>query len=157
MSRVGSLLLMLVVGLSLTGAMTGSVAAQDTPSPARQADALRASAERVASQWARGDVSGMAALLSPRGIGFHTTTEGQAALDPRKALAALEDLLGRRPTVSCSVVRVTLAAGASDRGSAELAWESLAPGTSEVIRRTVFVGFNWSDAGWRIYEIRVLP
>jgi len=72
-------------------------------------------------------------------------------------MAALDDLLNRNSSVSCTVVRVTLASGASDRGSAELAWESMAPGTSEVIRRTVFVGFDWEGDRWRIYEIRILP
>ena len=140
-----------------SGSSPGELLAQGAPSPAEQAETLRALAGRVAGHWARGDASGMAALLSPRGIGFHTAREGQASLDPRKALAALDDLFDRRSSVGCSVVRVTLASGASDRGSAELAWDSLAPGTSEVIRRTVFVGFSWSDEGWRIYEIRVLP
>lgn len=148
--------ILLLSGLPLAGVATGTVEAQSTPSPSERARALRASADRVAGHWARGDVSGLANLLSPRGIGFHTATEGQATLDPRKALAALEDLLDRRPSVSCSVVRVTLASGASDRGSAELSWEATAPGTSEVIRRTVFVGFSWDDARWRIYEIRIL-
>ncbi|MFP3949062.1 MAG: hypothetical protein ACLFWG_10060 [Longimicrobiales bacterium] len=140
-----------------SGVPAGELQAQGAPSPEERAEALRASAGRVAGHWARGDATGMAELLSPRGIGFHTATEGQAALDPRKALAALDDLFDRRPSVGSTVVRVSLASGASDRGSAELAWDALAQGTSEVIRRTVFLGFSWSDAGWRIYEIRILP
>lgn len=151
------LLLAGLSGLPMTGSPVATARAQDPPSPAAQSRTLQASAERVAGHWARGDASGLAGLLSSRGIGLHTATEGQAALDPRKAVAALQDLFDRRSSVACRVVRVTLASGASDRGSAELAWDARAPGTSEVIRRTVFLGFSWSAAGWRIYEIRVLP
>lgn len=137
--------------------LSGELRAQGTPSSGQRSGSLRSSANDVATQWARGSASGLSDLLSPRGIGFYTPTEGQAALDPRKAVAALEDLLNRNSSVSCTVVRVTLASGASDRGSAELAWEAMAPGTSEVIRRTVFVGFTWEENRWRIYEIRILP
>jgi len=137
--------------------ISAGLQAQGAPGAGQRSAALRSSAAQVAAQWARGSASGLSDLLSPRGIGFHTPTEGQAALDPRKAVAALDDLLNQNPSVSCTVVRVTLASGASDRGSAELAWEAMAPGTSEVIRRTVFVGFTWEDDRWTIYEIRILP
>lgn len=153
------LLLMAVglMGLPLTRSPGAVLRAQDAPSAAERSRALQASADRVASHWDRGNAAWLAGLLSLRGIGFHTATEGQASLDPRKAVAALQDLFDRRSSVACNVVRVALASGASDRGSAELAWDARAPGTSEVIRQTVFLGFNWTEAGWRIYEIRILP
>lgn len=129
----------------------------DLPASERSGTELPELARRVAAQWSRSEVGALVDLMSPRGIGFHDGQDGQVSLDPRKTLAALEDLLGRRRSVSCTVVRVTPATGATDRGSAELAWEAVAPGTSEVLRRTVFVGFAREEAGWRIYEIRILP
>lgn len=155
--RSAALAATLLLALPALGRLSAPLRAQGAPSTQARTEVLRGSAAEVANHWARGSASGLSSLLSPGGIGFYTPTEGQAALDPRKALAALDDLLNRNASVSCTVARVTLASGASDRGSAELVWESMAPGTSEVIRRTVFVGFNWEGDRWRIYEIRILP
>lgn len=162
--RAGVMALTLLLALPAWGSTTGAVPllsgelrAQGAASAGERSDALRSSASEVAAHWSRGNASGLADLLSPQGIGFHTPTEGRAALDRRMAVAALDDLLNRSSSVSCTVVRVTLASGASDRGSAELAWEAMAPGTSEVTRRTVFVGFAWEGNRWTIYEIRILP
>lgn len=155
--RYATLAVILLLTLPGMGIPSTVLRAQGAPSAGARAEVLRGSAAEVAAHWARGSASGLSELLSAGGIGFYTPTGGQAALDPRKAVAALDDLLNRNASVSCTVIRVNLASGASDRGSAELAWESMAPGTSEVIRRTVFVGFSWEGDRWTIYEIRILP
>lgn len=118
---------------------------------------LRAAAERVASSWGAGQPAGLADLLVEGGVGFHTPQGGRETLDSRMALAALRDLFDRHRTRATRLVRVTTAAGAADRGSAEIAWDAVAPGTSEVLRYTLFVGFVRNAGAWRIYELRVLP
>lgn len=143
-----SISLLLVAGGVL---VAGPVEAQEPE------DELRAAAERVASRWSASDVARLGDLLLPRGIGVHVPGAGREMLDPRKAIAALEELLGRLRTTGVRVARVHRTAGGGDRGSAELRWEAVAPGTSEILRHTVFVGFTLDDDRWRIYEIRVLP
>lgn len=144
----GSIVLLLVAGGVFAA---GPVGAQEPD------EELRAAAERVASGWSGSEVARLGDLLLPRGIGVHVPGAGREMLDPRKAIAALEELLGRLRTTDVHVVRVHRTAGAGDRGSAELRWEARAPGTSEVLRHTVFVGFTLDDDRWRVYEIRVLP
>lgn len=118
---------------------------------------LRSVAERVAGSWSGSEVARLGDLMLPRGIGVHSAGGGREMLDPRKAVAALEELLGHLRTTSVRVVRVHRTAGAGDRGSAELRWEAVAAGTSEILRHTIFVGFTLEEGRWRIYEIRVLP
>lgn len=118
---------------------------------------LRATAERVAELWTSGGVSALGDLLLDRGVRFHAGPGGRETLDTRKATAALEDLLERRRTASARVVRVSAMEGSPQRGSAEIVWEAVAPGTSEVLRYTLFVGMVREDGRWRVYEIRVLP
>lgn len=118
---------------------------------------LQATAERVADLWSSGDLAGLGDLLLQRGIRFHAGTGSRETLEPRKTVAALEDLLSRRRTASARVARVATAEGSPDRGSAEIVWEAVAPGTSEVLRYTLFVGLLREESRWRVYEIRVLP
>lgn len=147
------------VAVALLGILlaTGSLRAQ-APQGADDADAgLRSAAERVAGLWTSGGLAGLDDLLLDRGIRFHTGGGGRETLDPRMAMAALEDLLDRRRTTSARVVRVTGSEGSPARGSAEILWEAVAPGTSEVLRYTLFVGLVQQDGRWRVYELRVLP
>jgi len=118
---------------------------------------LREAALQVAAGWSRDGLPSIGSLMVDRGIRFNAGSGGRETLEPRKAAAALEDLLERRRTRSARVARVTTAEGSEDRGSAEIQWDAVAPGTSQVVRSTVFVGFVREGGRWRIDEIRILP
>lgn len=147
MTRAGSVLL---AALASSALAAGPVAAQ-----AGGTD-LETAARRFAALWAEGDVATIAAVLHPDGVLVALLGEEYGTLDRRKAAAALHDFLAHHEARSATLTRASEVRGTPGRGFAEIRWEAVAPGTSELQRYTVFTGFVRDGEHWRVTDLRVL-
>ncbi|MSR22931.1 MAG: hypothetical protein EXR92_05210 [Gemmatimonadetes bacterium] len=100
---------------------------------------------------------GMTAILAPAGIRLQLGGAAHVGLSSRQTVASLRDFLREYEGVRTAVTQAGLVAGSSDRGFAEIHWSARVAGTSEAIRRTLFVGLVGGDGGWRVDEVRFLP
>jgi hypothetical protein len=118
---------------------------------------LEAAAARFAEQWAAGDVSTLQNRFSVKGLRLQWEARPLGALAPPRAGASIREYLGNREANSARVSRVSEMSGEPPQGFAEIRWESRIRGMSEMVVRTVFVGFVYEDGAWRVAELRVLP
>lgn len=118
---------------------------------------LEAAARTFAAAWASGDASAVAGHLAPNGIRLHLEGTPRSALPPRQVSAAIRDFLRGYVDGRAQVTRVTPVAGSPDRGAAEIRWIARVAGTSEPVRRSLFVGLVRDGVRWRVDELRLLP
>ena len=118
---------------------------------------LEDAAARFAEQWAAGDVSTLQNRFSVKGLRLQWEARPLGALAPPRAGASIREYLGNREATSARVSRVGEVGGEPPQGFAEIRWESRIRGMSEMVVRTVFVGFVYEDGAWRVAELRVLP
>ena len=118
---------------------------------------LEQAATRFAAQWAAGDVSTLQDRFSLNGLRLQWEARPLGALAPPRAGASIREYLGNREGTSARVSRFGEVGGEPPRGFAEIRWESRIRGMSEMVVRTVFVGFVYEDGAWRVAELRVLP
>lgn len=124
--------------------------------PAYSAQAsLEDTAGRFAGLWSSADIGRIGDLLVPDGIRLHLGEVGHHDLAPRQALAALRDFLRAHRSNGARMDRVSEVGGQPPRGFAEITWEAVAQGTTEMLRYTVYVGFILEDESWHISELRV--
>ena len=130
-------------------------------SPASAQQAASAPLDRfikeVAYLWSGSDVRALADLMPRETQVLLDTGRGIEAVDARHAAAALRSLFSDRESVSVRPMRVTLASSRPPRGFGELAWSFRGRTTSSSETRSVYVGAVWSDEGWRISELRLMP
>ncbi len=114
-------------------------------------------AARFATQWAAGDVSQLQSRFSQGGARIQWEERPLGALSPQRAGASIREYLGNREAASARVSRTGEVGGEPPRGFAEIRWDSRIRGMSEMVTRTVFVGFVYEDGAWQVAEVRVLP
>jgi hypothetical protein len=113
--------------------------------------------KEVAYLWSGGDARALAELMPAEAQVLLDTGRGMEAVETRHAAAALRELFAGRESVSVRPVRVTVAGSRPPRGFGELAWSFRNRGAPGAQTGSVYVGVIWSDAGWRISELRLMP
>ncbi len=126
------------------------------PVPESIQPALQQAAQAFARAWGAGSADQLAGLLAPSGIRLQLDGGSHGALSSRQALAALREFLRGFQGGTASVARAAPVDGSPDRGFAEIQWSARVAGTSEVLRRNVFVGMRLESQGWRVDEVRLL-
>lgn len=124
---------------------------------AQQPDQLLRAAQQLAGAWAGGVDQSVVARLAPDGVSLHLEGVVSAKLPARHARAAVREYLRAHQPGEASIARVSLVDGSGERGFVELAWITRKAGTSQTLRRTVFMGLRRGDTRWMVDEIRVLP
>ena len=128
-----------------------ALAAQGRPAP------LEGFVSSVARMWGAGDAGGITGLAPADGRIVLDLGNGQAeAVEARHVAAALRELFRDRATVSVRSTQVAISGGQPVRGFGELSWTSRPRGVSDSETRTVYVGAEWEQGGWKIRELRVL-
>ncbi|MEX0856076.1 MAG: hypothetical protein WD056_00775 [Gemmatimonadota bacterium] len=116
--------------------------------------------EAATMEFARGfsDPSGdrLGAILAIGGIRLHIEDTGHAGLSSRQAVAAIREFLRGYDGGGVVVLRAALVEGSPSRGFAELRWSARMAGTSQEIRRTLFLGLYQESGDWRVDEVRLL-
>lgn len=140
---------MLAVALPMAWAATAPVAAQDA--------AVEVAARELTEAWSHGRAAVLAERMGPSGVRVALLDRDYGALDRRNAAAALEVFLDRYRVQGATLARAAEVGGTPDRGFAEIRFDVVAKGTSEVLHFTVFAGFARIDDGWWVVELRVLP
>ncbi len=136
----------------------GLLFALAVPAGACRAQAtLEEAAEAFVERWGGGDVGDLQRMFSAGGVRLQWDLRPLGALDSRHAMAAVHEYLGGRESLAARLTRVEEVGGDPPRGYAEILWESRIRGTSEVVRRTIFVAFVSQGGAWRVTELRVLP
>jgi hypothetical protein len=123
---------------------------------AAQATDLSDAASSFAEAWAKGDAPALEDGPDSHSVVVELLGEEHGSMDPRKAASALGRFLGAHESRGASVTRVSEVGGTPARGFAEVRWEAVMPGTSELLVYTVFAGFVRQEDRWRVSEIRVL-
>jgi hypothetical protein len=111
--------------------------------------------ERLARSWSA-DLSAWRDRMSGE-VTVFVHGESHQGLTARQAVATLRSVQAQHRAGDVRIARVTDAGGDPRRGFAELEWETVARGTSEAARYTVFIGLTWTGGAWRIQEVRVIP
>jgi hypothetical protein len=126
------------------------------PAPALAQDSIEGAARAFAGAWASGSVERITPLLSGSGIRLQLDGGPHGPLSPRQASVALRDFLRGYQGGGAVVTRAAPVDGSRDRGFAEIRWISRVAGTSQELRRDVFLGMKFEDDRWRVDEVRLL-
>lgn len=104
------------------------------------------------------EVSGdrLADSFAGEGIRLHLDGDGYAGLSARQAVASIREFLHGFDPGETVVTKVAPIDGSSDRGFAEAHWSARMSGTSQEIRRTLFLGLRREEGEWKIDEVRFL-
>jgi len=127
------------------------------PASAQRAAPLDQFIKEVAYHWSGNDVRAIAELMPEEAQVLLDTGRGTEAVDTRHAAAALRSLFADRESVGARPLRVTMAGGRPQRGFGEIAWSYRGRGVSSAQTRSVYVGVVWTEDGWRISELRLMP
>jgi hypothetical protein len=128
----------------------GSLDAQDSTR-------LMSEARQIAGAWAGGADRSVTSRLAPDRVSLHLEGTVSASLPTRHATAALREYLRGHQPGEATIARVTLVEGSGERGFVELQWTTRRAGTSQTLRRTVFLGLRQEQGRWLLDEIRVMP
>jgi len=116
--------------------------------------------EEVSLAFARALASGsgdrMANVLASTGIRLHLGDQGHVGLSARQAVATIREFLREYEEGQAVVTRAAPIEGSPDRGFAEVLWSGRVAGTSQGVRRTLFVGLIRDAGQWRVDEVRFL-
>ena len=118
--------------------------------------ALEGEALRFAQAWEREDTRLLREFMVETGIRLHLPGEEHVLIKPRQAQAALDAFLEGYSGGEAQLSRASLAEGNSERGFAEIRWQTGSPGVTEPVMFTLFVAFAFEDEAWAVTEIRVL-
>lgn len=118
---------------------------------------LQTVARQIAAAWAGGAAQGVTSRLAADGVSLHLEGTVSGTLPTRNATAALRDYLRGHQPGEASINRISTLEGSGDRGFVELRWTTRRAGTSQTLRRTVFLGLREEGGGWVVDQIRVLP
>jgi len=120
-------------------------------------DALVATAQQVGRAWTGGNERAVASHLVSRRVSLYLEGSQPGGLPPRQAAVVLRDYLRAYEGSRVELGRVALVAGSDERGFAEFHWSAHRVGTSQQLRRTLFLGFTYDSGQWLVEEVRVLP
>ncbi len=96
-------------------------------------------------------------ILGSGGIRLQLDAAAHAGLSSRQAVASLRDFLREYEGAQTAVTRAAPVAGSPDRGFAEVHWSARVAGTSQALRRVLFIGLVEISGEWRVDEIRFVP
>jgi hypothetical protein len=94
--------------------------------------------------------------MAADGIRLHLPEEEHVLIRPRQARAAMDAFLERYGAGETRLTRAPLAGGSTDRGFAEIQWNTTSPGLPDPVIFTLFVGYVLKNDRWTVTEIRVL-
>lgn len=120
-------------------------------------DALVATAQQVGRAWTGGNERAVAGHLASRRVALYLEGSQPGGLPTRQAAVVLRDYLRGYEGCRVELGRVALVAGSDERGFAEFHWSTHRVGTSQLLRRTLFLGFSYESGRWLVEEVRVLP
>lgn len=118
---------------------------------------LQASARELAQAWAGGAEGVVVSHLAPARVSLHLEGSVSATLPTRQATAALRSYLRGHHPGEVVVARIARVEGSGDRGFAELHWTTQRAGTSQNLKRTIFLGFRQEGGSWAVDDVRVIP
>jgi len=95
-------------------------------------------------------------IFAGSGIRLHLDEVGHAGLSGRQAVASIREFLRGFEEGTAVVTRAAPVEGSSTRGFAEVLWSAKVTGTSNQVRRTLFLGLSRSNGEWRVDEVRFL-
>jgi hypothetical protein len=139
-----------LASLSMQGLSMHGLAAQTEPE-------LQLSARRLAQAWAGGADGAVVSQLAPARVSLHLEGSVSATLPTRQATAALRSYLRGHHPGEVVVARIALVEGSGDRGFAEFHWTTQRAGTSQSLKRTIFLGFRQEGGSWAVDDVRVIP
>lgn len=131
--------------------------------PLRAQDAAAAMAplesfvEEFARIWAAGDVDAILAMIGEGEPLLLDTGSGTSTANNRHVAAELRSMFGQRETADLQAVRITVAGSDPLNGFGELTWSFRERGAPAEQQRLVYVAAVREGAGWRIFELRLLP
>lgn len=128
-----------------------------TPATAQRVAPLDQFIKEVAYLWSGGDARAIAEYFPEDAQVLLDTGRGTEAIDARHAAAALRSLFAERESVAVRPMRVTMAGSRPPRGFGELSWSYRGRGMSTAQTYSIYVGVVWTDEGWRISELRLMP
>lgn len=135
--------------------LPGSVVPADTVEVAT--NALEGAALAFAEGLEAASADRLGGLLSAEGIRLQLGDDGHSGLSARQATATLRDFLRGYEVGRAVVLRAAPVQGTATRGFAELVWSTRAGGTTQELRRSLFVGLANESGGWLVDEVRILP
>jgi hypothetical protein len=95
-------------------------------------------------------------MMLREGIRLRLQRQEHVGISPRQARASLDAFLENRSGGRTAVSRVSLVAGDSSQGFAEIQWSPRAMDAAGAATFTLFVAFAREDEAWAVTEIRVL-
>lgn len=112
----------------------------------------------VAYLWSGNDARALVELMPEEARVLFDTGRGTETVQLRNVAAALRALFSERESVSVRMMRVAVTqTSAPQRGFGELAWSFRARGAPSAQASSIYVGVVWTDEGWRIAELRLIP
>ena len=141
-----------VLALLLFGVLFGAA-----PAAAQRVAPLEQFIKEVAYHWSGNDARSIAEYFQQDAQVILDTGRGTEAVDARHAAAALRSLFAERESVAVRPMRVTMAGARPPRGFGELAWSYRGRGISTAQMYSIYIGVVWTDEGWRISELRLIP
>lgn len=123
----------------------------------QEGEQLLVIARQLAGSWASASDRGVASRLASGRVSLHLEGRFSANIPTRQAVAVLRDYLRAYDSGEVELARVALVEGSTDRGFTEFHWVARRAGTSQTLRRTVFLGLQQDSGTWVITEVRVLP
>lgn len=149
------LLPLLLLAAPTWGGLMGAGAG--TSLEAQEHDALVAAAQQVGRAWTGGNERAVGGYLASRRVSLYLEGSQPGGLPTRQAAAVLREYLRAYEGCRIELGRVALVADSNERGFAEFHWATHRVGTSQVLRRTLFLGFSYESGRWLVDEVRVLP
>jgi len=119
-------------------------------------NALEEVALEFAGALASGSGDRLASVFASGGIRLHLGDQGHVGLSSRQAVASIREFLRGYEGGQAVVTRAARIEGSPDRGFAEVLWSGRVSGTSQGVRRTLFVGLMRDAGQWRVDEVRFL-
>ncbi len=136
-----------------TGTEANSAAADTIEVATNELEAVSLGFARAVADGAFGELSG---LFVPTGIRLQLDGPAHAGISPRQAVASLREFLRGFEQDRTLLSRASNVDGSPDRGFAEVLWSGRAAGTSDQVRRTLFLGLVRNGGDWRVDEIRLI-
>jgi hypothetical protein len=118
--------------------------------------ALSQAALAFALAFASGSGDRLSGSLANGGIRLHLHEAGHTGLSTRQAVASIREFVRGYEDAAAIVMRAASIEGSPDRGFAEVMWEGRVSGTSQGVRRTLFVGLMRESGEWVVDEVRLL-
>lgn len=138
-------------------ARTGSGVRLATDTIEVASNELEAISLRFAQAVRTGSATEIQAFLAQGGIRLQLDGPAHTGISSRQAVASLREFLRGFDQTRTILSRASPVDGSPNRGFAEVLWSGRAAGTSDEVRRTLFIGLVRDAVDWRVDEVRMLP